>query len=100
MPTDFPAPFTGIPDNLYTFLARLLRSCYTYIIGGTAVNSRYLLIKRWQEDTPPKSIRLLPPGSVVRLKTGEQARVHHVGVGRVLLEDRGWIDWRLIDDRN
>ena len=59
----------------------------------------YLLIKRWQKDTPPKSIRLLPPGSVVRLKSGEQARVHHVGVGRVLLEERGWVDWRQIDDR-
>ena len=61
------------------------------------MNGRYLLIKRWKAEAPPKSIRLLPAGTVIRLKSGELDRVDHVGVGKVLLEGRGWVDWRLID---
>ncbi len=59
--------------------------------------NRYLLIKRWRRDTPPDSIRQLTPGTEIKLLTGETHIVDHVGLGRVLLNDLGWVDWREIE---
>ena len=61
------------------------------------MHNRYLLIRRWQLDVPPKDIRQLKPGSRVRLVSGEEFTVDHVGIHRVLLDNLGWVDWREID---
>jgi len=59
--------------------------------------NRYLLIKRWQLESPPKFIRQLAPGAKIKLLTGETATVDHVGIGKVLLDNYGWIDWQKIE---
>jgi len=64
------------------------------------VYNRYLLIERWKRDSPPKSIRHLEPGTEIKLLSGEVDTVDHVGLGRVLLNYTGWVDWREIDISN
>ena len=59
--------------------------------------SRYLLIKRWKKDGAPDSIRALESGDKVRLQSGESFEVDHVGIGSVLLKNKGWVDWREIE---
>ena len=59
--------------------------------------NRYLLIKRWTRNTPPEYIRHLARGAEIKLLSGETHIVDHVGIGRVLLENKGWVDWQEID---
>ena len=60
-------------------------------------SNHYLLIKRWKSEGTPEEIRRLRPGSVLRLKSGEQRTVVRVGIGKILLEGHGWIDWRDVE---
>ena len=59
--------------------------------------NQYLLIKRWKSEGTPDEIRRLTPGSVLRLKSGERRTVVRVGIGKILLEDYGWVDWREVE---
>ena len=65
--------------------------------GGAMAYSRYLLIKRWKEAGAPPEIRNLRPGARVKLKSGGFYLVERVGIGRVLLEKRGWVAWQEIE---
>ena len=59
--------------------------------------SRYLLIRKWQKEGAPPEIRNLRPGTQVLLKSGGTYLVERVGIGKVLLEKRGWVAWQEID---
>ena len=58
---------------------------------------KYLLIKRWKEAGAPESIRRLKPGTRVKLVSSGIDTVKRVGIGKVLLVERGWVDWREIE---
>jgi len=62
------------------------------------VHNHYYMIRRWQHEQLPESIRMLAPGTAVKLHTGVGIyTVDHVGLRRVLLNGLGWVDWREID---
>ena len=60
-------------------------------------SNHYLLIKRWKSEGAPKKIRMLKPGTSVTLRCGTRREVERVGIGRVLLREWGWVDWKDID---
>ena len=61
------------------------------------VYNRYLLIRRWKEIGAPESIKKLESGAKVKLVDGNTFMVDRVGIDRVLLVDKGWVDWREIE---
>lgn len=97
MPTSFLALSTGIIDRLQIFVTHLLRSRDTYSWGYDMTYNRYLLIKRWKSHSAPEKIRRLKPGTSVILRCGTRREVERVGIGRVLLREWGWVDWKDID---
>ena len=60
--------------------------------------NRYMLIKKWRSDSAPEKIRQLKSGASVLLRCGKRREVVRVGIGKVLLEDHGWVHWKEIDE--